>query len=354
MSLRLQATVERGDFRLELDLSLPGEGVSALFGPSGSGKTTALRVLAGLERHPGVRVVVNGEVWQDGHRFLPPHRRALGYVFQEASLFPHLSVQGNLDYGFRRAGRPTTVDRAQLIDLLGIGALLGRRPDTLSGGERQRVAIARALFTAPRLLLLDEPLSALDTARKAELLPYLERLHGALKIPTVYVSHALEEVLRLADHLVLLDRGQVRAAGPLAEVLHRLDLPEGLGLEPSFVLTATVEALEPDGVTRLCFGQGGTLLLTGHLGAPGTRLRLRGYARDLSLSLEPEATSSLLNRLPATVEACHPDPARGRCQVALRCFGEGLVAEISERSRLRLGIRPGLALWVQMKGLSRL
>ena len=217
---RLQ--LQRRDFRLDVDLQLPGHGVTALFGPSGCGKTTLLRLLAGLERAQG-RVAVGDDVWQDGAHFVPPHQRPLGYVIQEAALFPHLDVQANLAYGARRSATPLAL--APVIELLGIGHLMARRVTTLSGGERQRVAIARALATGPRLLLMDEPLAALDAARKAEILPYLERLQRELALPIVYVTHAMDEVTRLADHLVLLDAGRVMAAGPLAELLTRTDLP---------------------------------------------------------------------------------------------------------------------------------
>ncbi|HEY1392919.1 MAG TPA: molybdenum ABC transporter ATP-binding protein, partial [Methylibium sp.] len=207
MSLRLA----RPGFALELDCILPGGGVTALFGPSGCGKTTVLRALAGLERAKG-RVVVNGEVWQDdaSKAFVPTHRRAIGYVIQEPTLFPHLDVRRNLVYGLRRIPpqqRRIGMDRA--LSLLGIGHLLDRAPSSLSGGERQRVAIARALLTSPQLLLMDEPLAALDAARKAEILPYLERLHVELRMPIVYVTHSMEEVARLVDHLVLMESGRV-------------------------------------------------------------------------------------------------------------------------------------------------
>lgn len=213
-------------FDLDVRLRLPAQGVSVLFGPSGCGKTTVLRALAGLERAEG-RVVFAGEVWQDGRTAVPTHRRAIGYVFQEPSLFPHLSVLGNLDYGRKRV--PPVLQRMSLdeaVALLGIGDLMARRPGALSGGERQRVAIARALLTSPRLLLMDEPLSALDAARKAEILPYLERLNREARIPVVYVTHALDEAARLADHLVLMQAGRVIAEGPAIDTLSRLDLPD--------------------------------------------------------------------------------------------------------------------------------
>ena len=234
IEVRLQ--LQRSSFALDVDMQLPGRGITALFGPSGCGKTTCLRAMAGLEHAPLGWVRVHGEVWQnDGVQdappiWRPPHQRALGYVFQDSQLFDHLDVRGNIDYGLRRtpvAQRLVAVE--QLLELLGIGALMERKPATLSGGERQRVAIARALATSPRLLLMDEPLAALDAQRKAEVLPYLERLHSALDIPVVYVSHALDEVARLAEHMVLLSAGRVRASGPTAELIARLDLPLAQG-----------------------------------------------------------------------------------------------------------------------------
>ncbi|MDR2112083.1 MAG: molybdenum ABC transporter ATP-binding protein, partial [Candidatus Accumulibacter sp.] len=199
------------NFTLEVDLRLPEKGVTAVFGPSGSGKTTLLRCVAGLERAPRGFLSVAGEVWQDEDkkRFWPTHKRPLGIVFQEASLFPHLSVRRNLEYGMKRVGNAGSEEFDTMLALLGIRALLERDPGGLSGGERQRVAIARALLTRPRLLLMDEPLAALDLKRKLEILPYLEKLHDELSIPVLYVSHALDEVARLADYLVLIDAGRV-------------------------------------------------------------------------------------------------------------------------------------------------
>jgi molybdenum ABC transporter ATP-binding protein len=228
----------------EVDLELPGRGVTGLFGHSGSGKTTLLRCIAGLVRAPKGRLVFRGEVWQDENTWVPTHRRSLGYVFQEASLFPHLTVMGNLRYGQKRAPAPVAAeDRVSLdqaIALLGIDHLLTRKPDRLSGGERQRVAIARALAVSPRVLLMDEPLAALDIARKQEILPYLERLHDELAIPVLYVSHAPDEVARLADHLVVMDGGRVLASGPLKETLARLDLPTAFSEDAGVVIEAVV------------------------------------------------------------------------------------------------------------------
>ncbi|MDP2021255.1 MAG: molybdenum ABC transporter ATP-binding protein, partial [Hydrogenophaga sp.] len=216
--LTLQTRLVRDAFTLDLALTLPGRGLTALFGASGSGKTTCLRVLAGLEPAASGHLSVGGELWQDSARglFVPPHQRALGYVFQEASLFDHLSVRDNIRFGYRRT--PAVQRRYGWdhgLELLGIGHLLQRMPHELSGGERQRVAMARALATSPRVLLMDEPLAALDTPRKAEILPWLEQLHQKLDIPVVYVTHSADEVARLADHLVLLEQGRVMAQGPV-------------------------------------------------------------------------------------------------------------------------------------------
>ncbi|MFC4252943.1 molybdenum ABC transporter ATP-binding protein [Sinimarinibacterium flocculans] len=352
--IRLRMAARRADFSLEVDLDLPGRGITALFGPSGAGKTTCLRALAGLERHAGAYVAVNGEVWQDearGH-FQPVHQRALGYVFQEASLFPHRSVRGNLDYGFRRAGRPASVDREAIVALLGIGGLLGRYPETLSGGERQRVAIARALLTAPKLLLLDEPLAALDASRKAEILPYLERLHARLEIPAIYVSHTTEEVLRLADHLVLIDAGQVQAQGPLARLLERPDLPGQLGRDPCVVFGAQVLGHdEGDHLSELRFGDDGRLWVTRSSATAGDVLRLRIQARDLSLVRQRPAQSSILNLLQGRVAGCAPFQP-GQCLVGLDVHGLRLLAQITDRSWRQLGLEVGMPVWVQVKAVA--
>ncbi|MBW4055507.1 MAG: molybdenum ABC transporter ATP-binding protein, partial [Proteobacteria bacterium] len=227
-------------FTLNLDLNLPGRGVTAIFGQSGSGKTTLLRCIAGLERAEHGFLAFKGEVWQDDRTFLPTHKRPLGYVFQEASLFPHLSVLGNLRYGLTRSKAEQNISLDQAIDLLGIGALLERKPERLSGGERQRVGIARALAVSPRILLMDEPLASLDLARKQEILPYLERLRDELEIPVLYVTHSPDEVGRLANYLVALEAGAVVAQGPLTETLARIDLPIRLGEERSVILEGIV------------------------------------------------------------------------------------------------------------------
>jgi molybdate transport system ATP-binding protein len=350
-----QFKVSHPGFTLDIALDLPGRGVTALFGPSGSGKTSCLRVMAGLTRtDPAFKATlqVNGEVWQDDHRhlFVPAHQRAMGYVFQDAKLFPHLNVAQNIDFGRARiAAQDQRVSLEQAVTLLGIGPLMQRRPETLSGGERQRVAIARALATSPRLLLMDEPLAALDARRKAELLPYLERLHTELDIPVLYVSHAIDEVARLADHLVLLEAGRVVATGPTRELLVQLDLPLAHGDMAGAIITATVQSHHLDEhLTTLQF-EGGALLIPRQSAGTGQTLRIRVQARDVSLTLARQSGSSILNILPATVTALSTD-SPGQTMVSLDVGGTPLLARITQRSAKALDLKPGLALFAQIKG----
>ncbi len=353
--IRARFTIDRGDFKLDVDLTLPGSGITALFGHSGSGKTTCLRGLAGLERFPGY-CALGDTVWQDDSCgiFVPTHQRALGYVFQEASLFPHLSVQQNMVFGQKR--QCTAAGGLQLddvVELLGIGNLLDRRPSELSGGERQRVAIARALLAGPEILLMDEPLAALDLKRKLEILPYLERLHGELSIPIVYVSHAPDEVARLADHLVLLDQGKVVASGPLNDVLSRLDLPAAFADDAGVVIATRVAEHEADDLTRLEFS-GGAIYVSRRSEPLGTELRCRIHARDVSLTLAPQLQSSILNCVAATVVDLGPTDTPGHVLVRLDVTGQPLLARITQRSADKLGIHPGLSLRAQIKAVALL
>jgi molybdate transport system ATP-binding protein len=342
-------------FSLDVDLHLPGRGVSALFGASGSGKTTCLRAIAGLEHAPGGYLNVNGEVWQDDSRglFVPTHHRQLGYVFQEASLFSHLTIRRNLEYGMRRVpGGARKVSLQQAVDLLGIAPLLERRPDRLSGGEKQRVAIARALATSPRILLMDEPLAALDLKRKNEILPYLERLHDELDIPVVYVSHAPDEVARLADHLVVLEQGRALASGTLGETLARIDLPIRLGEDAGVVLEGEIAELDAQWhLARVAFA-GGSLWVRDS-GVPlGRHVRVRILARDISIALDTHTDSSILNVLPATVEQQADDTHPALALVRLNAGGVPLVARITRRSAARLKLHPGQHVWAQIKAVA--
>jgi len=341
-------------FALACDLQLPGRGVTALFGPSGSGKTTCLRVLAGLERASGTYIEINGDVWQDDARgvFLPTHRRAIGYVFQEASLFAHLDVRGNLEYGMRRipaASREVPLDH--VVELLDIGHLQQRKPDKLSGGERQRVAIARALATSPRVLLMDEPLAALDLKRKAEIMPYLERLHDELDIPVIYVSHAPDEVARLADHLVLLDAGKVLASGATGELLTRLDLDIAHGDTAAAVVQATIVAHDADFHLSSARFAGGELLLARQDADIGQPVRIRIQARDVSLSLGAARDSSILNIIPAVVTEVVDDGA-GQMMLGLDANGARLLSRITQKSATAMRLAPGCAVYAQIKGVA--
>ena len=353
MSLRIAVRHAYAGFALELDLDLPAAGVTAIFGHSGSGKTTLLRCVAGLERAEG-RIVVNGATWQDDAVFMPPHRRAIGYVFQDARLFAHLSVAGNLDYAAKRArAGATPPDRAAIVDLLGIGPLLDRLPARLSGGEAQRVAIARALLAAPQLLLLDEPLAALDHARKQEILPYLERLHDELKIPALYVTHAPAEVARLADHIVMLEAGRALAHGPLTETLARLDLPIRLGEDVGTVFECTVA--ERDGawhLARVVF-DGGELWVR-DIGIPlGARARVRILARDVSISRESLAgTSSINNAVACEIVGHAAEDHPALILLQLRAGGVPLLARLTRRSAKRLDLVPGQKVWAQIKAVA--
>jgi len=349
--IRIALRVVRGDFRLDVDLALPGRGVSAVFGPSGSGKSTLLRAIAGLEPDASGEVRIAGEIWQDARQRRPAHLRAIGVVFQHTALLPHLSVDGNLRYGWKRAAAPRRL-LDDWIERLALAPLLARRPDTLSGGERQRVALARALACDPRWLLLDEPLSALDGERRAEILPYLEAVRREAGIPILYVTHAVDEVARLADHLVLLVDGKVAAAGSALDVLNRGDLPLALREDAGVVLEARVELRDAHGLLTLCTATG-QLHAHGPDHPPGTPLRVRVQARDVSLALHRHDDSSLLNLLPATLVGLDPLPG-GQVQARLDASGAPLLARISHRSVERLGLRPGMVLWAQVKAVALL
>ncbi|MBM4220478.1 MAG: molybdenum ABC transporter ATP-binding protein [Gammaproteobacteria bacterium] len=353
MSIAARFHLDWPGFSLNVDLRVPGTGVTALFGPSGSGKTTLLRCVAGLERAPGGFLALGEDIWQDQAHFVPTHRRALGYVFQDAALFPHLSVQGNLEFGLRRiAAGDRRVSLDEAIDLLGIRPLLGRRPDKLSGGERQRVAIARALAVSPRLLLLDEPLAALDLARKREILPYLQQLHETLRIPVLYVTHSPDEVARFADHLVVMEQGRVLASGAVAELMSRLDLPGSQADDAGVVLEATVAGRDAEWHLLRAAVPGGSLWVQDNGLAVGRRLRLRVLARDVSLALTRADDVSFLNLLPGTVTAIaacgHPAARLAQIDVG----GTLLLARLTARSVHALDLKPGKPVWAQIKSVA--
>ena len=347
---------EAGSFDLRVDERLPGAGVTVVFGASGCGKTTLLRALAGLQPIESGYLRVKGETWHDEKESLPAHRRPVGYVFQEASLFEHLTAAGNLEFARKRAAATVNEQEVQdVIALLGLGDLLQQRPQQLSGGERQRLSIARSLLIKPELLLMDEPLAALDQTRKQEILPYLDRIRAELKIPMIYVTHALDEVTRLADHLMILSQGRVRACGPISEVLARIDVPGILGEEAGAIVEGRVTERDSEWrLIRVDF-EGGQLWLRDSGEAMGQQLRVRTLARDISLSLEADQASSILNRLPAEVAAIaeDADPAMALVQLVVGAPGETrLVARISRRSVAQLALSPGKPVWAQIKSVA--
>jgi molybdate transport system ATP-binding protein len=343
-----------GGFRLDAQLSVPASGVTAIFGPSGCGKTSVARCIAGLQRMEDGFCAVDGDVWQDGQTFRLPHQRPVGYVFQEPSLFPHLSVRRNLLYGAPETGH-VAIGFDEVIELLGLAALLDRSPHHLSGGERQRVAIGRALLSQPKLLLMDEPLAALDRATKNEILPFLERLHERLSLPVLYISHDMTEIERFADHLVLMQRGRVIGAGPLHVMQSDPALPLAASREAAVSLDGVVEAYDARyGLVTLAV-DGGRLQVPASPASPGTPKRLRIAASDVSIAPSQPTASSILNALSARVVAQSP-LGSGEVTVVLALGQDGagaqILARITRRSWDLLALTEGMQVFAQVKGVS--
>lgn len=353
--IEVQITNKLGDFNLEVAFTAPAQGVTALFGSSGSGKTSVLRAIAGLERPAQGLVRINDEVWQDQNRFVATHRRALGYVFQEASLFPHLSVRRNLEYGMRRvAVKEQQIPFHDVVELLGISGLLKRETHKLSGGERQRVAIARALLTSPRLLLMDEPLSALDHGAKQIILPYLESLHDEFGIPSLYVSHDPNEVARLADRMVVLERGKVIAEGDAASLLTRLDLPLSGYDDASALLEGSVSSHDNSYHLTWISLHGNRVAVPREDLPVGRHARVQIQARDVSLSMHAHSDTSILNILPAKVIDTH-DINQTQMLVRLELEdGQTLLSRITRRSAMGMGIHEDMLLYAQVKSIALL
>ncbi len=348
--LELDLAHEFGAFTLDARFTAP-PGVTALFGRSGSGKTTVVNAVAGLLRVRRGRVVLAGEVLQDSaaRLWLPPHRRRIGYVFQEPRLFPHLTVRQNLEYGAPRDAPPDAFDR--ITTLLGIAPLLARRPAALSGGEAARVAIGRALLSQPRLLLMDEPLAALDADLKAEILPYLERLRDEAGVPILYVSHAIAEVARLATTVVVIEAGRVLRAGPAAQVLADPEAAPALGADVAgAVLTGRLVAHHPDGLSEVAVS-GGTLHLPHVAAAPGSLLRVRIPASEVMLARDRPQGLSALNILPAVVTSIAAAEGAG-VMVQLRSGDDLILARITRRSVAALDLGTGSACHIIVKSVA--
>ncbi len=348
-----------GAFALDVGFTAPARGVTALFGPSGSGKTSVLRCIAGLNRLRDGFCAIGGDVWQDGATtFVPTHRRAVGYVFQEASLFPHQSVRRNLLFSAGRTAANETgpaISFDEVVDLFGLAHLLDRSPRNLSGGERQRVAVGRALLSQPKLLLMDEPLSALDATTKSEILPFLERLHDRLSSPVIYITHDMAEVERLADHLVLMDHGRVIATGPLARLQSDPALPLASARDAAVTLDGVVETFDGDyGLLSLAV-RGGRFLVPASAGVAGAHRRLRVVAGDVSLARELPGPSSILNILPARILSSTVVGANEVLAVlglGQDGLGERLLARVTRRSWEHLELSAATNVYAQVKGVA--
>ncbi|MEP4247324.1 molybdenum ABC transporter ATP-binding protein [Tateyamaria sp.] len=348
MTLSVDLSHRFDDFALDVTFEA-GSGVTALFGRSGAGKSTIVNAVAGLLRPDRADITLGGTVFNDMRTCLPPHKRRIGYVFQDARLFPHLSVAQNLDYAARFGAKPKT--RSHIIELLGLGTLLSRRPATLSGGERQRVALGRALLAEPELLLMDEPLAALDGPRKSEILPYLDRLKSETGVPILYVSHAVDEVARLADTMVLLEGGRVARAGPLFDVMADPAAVPLLGVrEAGAVMRAHVQAHGDDGLSTLRLAAG-TLNLLGVHAPVGSEIRLRVLAQDVLLSLEMPTGLSAQNILPVTIKTIRSGGGHGAA-ISLDANGDALLARVTARAVTSMGLHQGQNLFAIIKATS--
>jgi len=352
-AIQLRYVLKRGDFSLDVDLELPLRGITGVFGASGAGKTSLLRCIAGLERPAEGKLLVAGDTWQDSssRTWRDVHEREIGYVFQEPRLFPHLDVLGNIKYGQRRRERGGAVSLDQIVALLGLENLLQRNANELSGGEAQRVAIARALLCAPRFVLMDEPLASLDQARKDEILPFLDRLHAESDIPVIYVSHNIDEVCRLCDHLVVIEGGGVVANGDLLSVLVDSDAKVLGGDQAGAVIQGTAESYDAnDDLTRLQFS-GGHLWVPGKVAADGAGLRLRIRASDVSLCRIRPDQSTILNIVPAQVESIRSDDSAAAL-VRISIGETSILSRVTRRSVRELKLQQGDDVFAQIKSVA--
>jgi molybdate transport system ATP-binding protein len=352
MSLRGRFEAQLGKFSLQVEFELPSNGICGIYGPSGCGKTSLLRAIAGLDQHRKGFLQLDDDLWQSGDTFLPPHQRPVAYVFQEANLFDHLNVQSNLEYGWRRIpADQRRISLPRIRDLLDLGALAHRRPDTLSGGERQRVAIGRALATSPRLLLMDEPLASLDQQRRNEILPYLLALHSEFALPILYVSHDRVEISRLADHLLLMAAGRIIASGPCQQLLTRLDLPLAHDDNAASILDAVVSEVDAHYQLTTLRAAGIEFLVPGTALRVGQATRLLIASRDVSLALSPARDSSILNVIPARIDAISNEET-GSSTIRLLSGEQVLLSRITRKSAEQLGLQVGMQVFAQIKSIA--
>ena len=343
--------IQLESFMLDANFSIPDRGITVVFGPSGSGKTTLLRAIAGLEKSDGGFLKIGDSVWQKGEDFLATHKRQIGYVFQDAALFDHLDVKGNLNFVVKRAIGLKEDFIESIHNLLEIKTLLNRTTSQLSGGERQRVAIARALLTNPKILLLDEPLSALDLKRKNEILPYLDSIHNDLEIPILYVTHSQDEMSRLADHLLLIEDGNIIGSGPVNDMLTRFDMPLSHGGDAVSIIEA--EVLKRDSEFNLMHLDflGGQFIVPDNSFPVQTKVRIRVVARDVSLTKSKQVDTSILNIFPAMVQEI-VNEGEAQVMVRLQIKDTILLACITRKSSYKLRLEKGSEVFVQVKSVA--
>ncbi|MDA8755901.1 molybdenum ABC transporter ATP-binding protein [Candidatus Pseudothioglobus singularis] len=343
--------VQLESFMLDANFSIPDRGITVVFGPSGSGKTTLLRAIAGLEKSDKGFLKIGDSVWQKGEDFLATHKRQIGYVFQDAALFDHLDVKGNLNFVIKRAIGLKEDFIESIHNLLEIKTLLNRKTTQLSGGEKQRVAIARALLTNPKILLLDEPLSALDLKRKNEILPYLDSIHNDLEIPILYVTHSQDEMSRLADHLLLIEDGNIVGSGPVNDMLTRFDMPLSHGGDAVSIIEA--EVLKRDSEFNLMHLDflGGQFIVPDNSFPVQTKVRIRVVARDVSLTKSKQVDTSILNIFPAMVQEI-VNEGEAQVMVRLQIKETILLACITRKSSYKLRLEKGSEVFVQVKSVA--
>lgn len=341
------------DFALDVDANIPAQGVTAIFGHSGSGKTTLLRLIAGLEPCQSGKIQINDQIWMDDKHNLPVHKRSLGYVFQESSLLPHLTVKKNLNYGIKRCPKKPSNDFYQkVLNVLGIKDLLNNMPQQLSGGERQRIAMARALLIQPEILLMDEPLASLDGPRKQEILPYLESLHQEFQIPILYVSHSVDEVARLADHILVLENGKLIHQGSVKDTFANLSLPLSDKTDTSVIIQGQI--IEKDRewhLSRVQF-EGGELWVRDNGDDFNHPVRIRILAKDVSIALNNDSDSSILNKLAAVVLSILDDEDNAMGLVKLQAGKQTIYAQLTKKSIHLLQLQSGLSVWAQIKSVA--
>ena len=355
MSLSIKLKLERENFSLAIDTVLEAKGFTAVYGPSGAGKTTLLRWIAGLEPATQGELSFQQTVWQDKEKTLPPQQRQIGYVFQEPRLFPHLTVEGNLNYAYQRRFNNNGPSLNQVCEWLEIKHLLMQGSEQLSGGEQQRVAIARALLSSPQLILMDEPLASLDKPSKQRIIKHLQTLQANMATPILYVSHDFEEVSQLADQLLLIDQGKITAQGPLLELSHRIDLPLSHEENAASIIDATIEQHDRSNhLTELLIDNHLSLWITAIEGREDEPVRIRIPARDVSINLERAEHSSILNILPATIAEIEQSDSSARVLIKLKVAHQYILVRLTHKSVTRLELTVGQQVYAQSKTVALL